>query len=129
MKYWCTKMNTNNNKVLETDLYRFYDKDGVLLYIGISCSFIRRMSQHKSNKDWWNRVAIIKRQPIFSRSMALKVEADAIRNEHPLFNLAGTENNKNRNQIVINFHKLPKWRKGVVRDKEQLDQLATYKTI
>ena len=39
------------------DLYRFYDAEGVLLYIGISLNAASRAAQHRGDKSWWGEVA------------------------------------------------------------------------
>ena len=36
----------------QTCLYRHYDKDDKLLYVGISISAYTRLSQHKINSKW-----------------------------------------------------------------------------
>lgn len=39
------------------DLYRFYDANDRLLYVGISLDAMRRAKQHRSSKHWWSQVA------------------------------------------------------------------------
>ena len=39
-----------------TALYRLYDDDGELLYVGITDSPGTRMAQHKAQKAWWGDV-------------------------------------------------------------------------
>jgi predicted GIY-YIG superfamily endonuclease len=38
-------------------VYRFYDSDGVLLYVGLSCDLTERLRKHGSEKDWWVEIA------------------------------------------------------------------------
>jgi predicted GIY-YIG superfamily endonuclease len=40
-------------------IYRHYDKDGNLLYVGISLSVISRIMQHKNGSHWFNNIANI----------------------------------------------------------------------
>jgi hypothetical protein len=37
-------------------LYRHFDKDGTLLYVGISLSAINRLGQHKDNAHWFSSI-------------------------------------------------------------------------
>lgn len=68
-----------------TNLYRHYDADGVLLYVGISLSAVNRLSQHKSS-PWFDRIARVQIEPFKTRDEALDAETHAIQHERPLFN-------------------------------------------
>lgn len=35
-------------------LYRVYDSEGTLLYIGVSNNFGRRWKEHVRQRQWWN---------------------------------------------------------------------------
>lgn len=70
-----------------TELYRHFDRDGTLLYVGISLSAIRRTSQHKTS-GWWMRVSRIDIERHPTREKALEAERVAIQTEKPLFNIA-----------------------------------------
>ena len=39
-----------------TALYRLYDCDGTLMYVGITSNPERRFSEHASDKHWWPHV-------------------------------------------------------------------------
>lgn len=69
-----------------TALYRWYDADGHLLYIGITGNLLDRTSQHNSDSSWMEFAAraAVERYP--SRPEALAAEEAAIKKEHPLFN-------------------------------------------
>jgi predicted GIY-YIG superfamily endonuclease len=69
-------------------LYRFYDRTGALLYIGITVDFADRMKDHAKEKEWWARVdrSATKVEYYDSRRAALDAERDAIKDEHPLEN-------------------------------------------
>lgn len=70
------------------DLYRFYDADGALLYVGISMNAAARASQHKAEKAWWGEVRNIEVETLtMTRRLAEAVEADAIRAEMPRYNI------------------------------------------
>lgn len=69
------------------NLYRFFDGDGRLLYVGISSNAIRRLRQHATSASWFDFVRRITIDPIGSREDALRAERDAILNEKPVYNV------------------------------------------
>ena len=70
------------------DLYRFYNADDELLYIGISLSAVHRASQHRRGKSWWPEVARMTVERIYGdRKHAESVEGAAIRRERPKYNI------------------------------------------
>lgn len=75
-----------------TTLYRFYDKDDVLLYVGITDHPLHRVANHATQKPWWLYVvrATFEHHP--TRSAASAAEGAAIINEGPLFNVQGNPN-------------------------------------
>jgi hypothetical protein len=70
------------------DLYRIYNRDGDLLYVGISYSAIVRQAQHKAAQPWWGDVARIDVQPLGNvpRAEAERIEREAIVTERPRHN-------------------------------------------
>ncbi|MFJ9558299.1 GIY-YIG nuclease family protein [Nocardiopsis sp. NPDC101807] len=74
------------NRQGRTALYRLYNAEGQLLYIGASCDLRARFSQHASTKDWWDQVAKWDSKWLPSREEALAAERDAIMHERPRFN-------------------------------------------
>lgn len=69
------------------ELYRHFDKDGVLVYVGISNSALKRMSGHRSQSKWFDMVVKIEIERFPTRDAALAAEETAIQNEKPLLNL------------------------------------------
>lgn len=70
-------------------LYRLYDADGTLLYIGISYSAISRYAQHKATQPWIGDVCRIDIETHdVSRAEILEIERRAIISEKPLHNRA-----------------------------------------
>lgn len=69
-------------------LYRFYDRTGVLLYIGITVDFADRMADHAKEKEWWARVdrSATKVEYYDSRRAARQAETAAIKTEQPMEN-------------------------------------------
>lgn len=73
----------------ETNLYRCFDSDERLLYVGISMSALSRLEQHKRESQWISLVAKITIESFPSRQKALEAEALAIVKERPFYNKAG----------------------------------------
>jgi hypothetical protein len=71
-----------------TDLYRFYDHEGALLYVGISKAAINRWSQHGGDKAWWDDVETTTVEHFETRELADAAETRAIQSEGPRYNIA-----------------------------------------
>lgn len=69
-----------------TQLYRHFDKDDVLLYVGISLSALVRLNQHRITSDWFDQITTIRVETFSSRQEALKAERLAIQTERPFYN-------------------------------------------
>jgi len=68
-------------------LYRLYDTEDVLLYVGITTNPKARFTQHALYKPWWPSVARTSVSWLHvTRPEALAIEAGAIRSEEPLHN-------------------------------------------
>jgi hypothetical protein len=74
-----------------TALYRLFDSEGRLLYVGIAFDPQARWLGHSSTKSWWNEVERREVEWHDTRSHALAVESNVILNEAPLYNIAGAE--------------------------------------
>ncbi len=70
-----------------TDLYRFYDSAGRLLYVGISLHAAQRAAEHKRGKSWWPDVARMEVEHLGHRREAEEEEQRAIIAERPLHNI------------------------------------------
>lgn len=71
-----------------TALYRLYDADGKLLYVGITNDTERRWSDHSSDKSWWPDVAERTAEWFATRPEAEAAEIQAIKTEKPRRNRA-----------------------------------------
>ena len=71
----------------ETDLYRYFDDEGRLLYVGISFSAFARAVQHKRESVWFPKATFMTVEQYSSRKAACKAEEKAIKSEHPMFNI------------------------------------------
>ena len=67
-------------------LYRQFDKNDNLLYVGVSLSVIQRLSQHKTCSPWYHKIAKITVETFNSRKEVLAAEKKAILEEHPRYN-------------------------------------------
>ena len=70
-------------------VYRLYDAEGRLLYVGMTNNLPRRLEQH-ARKPWWARVARTDLQQEPNRGAAMRAEAEAIRTERPAYNTLPT---------------------------------------
>jgi predicted GIY-YIG superfamily endonuclease len=69
-------------------LYRHYDADLRLLYVGITNNPGRRWEQHR-DKEWWEEVANTKIERYPDRESVLQAERRAIETERPWWNIIG----------------------------------------
>lgn len=69
----------------DTLLYRIYGPQNVLIYVGITNDYDKRMSQH-SEKFWWREVRRITTAKYSTRKDAAIAETAAIRDEAPKYN-------------------------------------------
>jgi predicted GIY-YIG superfamily endonuclease len=70
-----------------TMLYRLFDTNDQLLYIGVTCNPPSRWESHRSDKPWWPLVARKELTTYPDRSAALTAEREAIVAERPLHNV------------------------------------------
>lgn len=69
-------------------LYRHYDAQDRLLYVGISLSAVARLTQHKSVAHWSSDIVRLTIETFPTRELALEAERAAIEAEKPLHNVA-----------------------------------------
>lgn len=69
-------------------LYRHFDGNGVLLYVGISLSSVARLCQHRNASNWFEEIRRIEVEVFPSRRDAEAAETVAIKKENPLHNKA-----------------------------------------
>jgi len=70
-----------------TSLYRHFNGEGKLLYVGVSLSTIQRLGQHKEHSDWFESIARVSIEHFDTREEALEAERLAIFRERPLHNI------------------------------------------
>lgn len=73
-----------------TGLYRLFDAEADLLYIGIGETPSERLRCHTSMKEWWDRVVRAEVVWLPTRVEAEVAELKAIADEKPRYNVMGT---------------------------------------
>lgn len=79
-----------------TSVYRYYDRNGLLLYVGITSRGIKRNREHNDTKEWW---PYVHRQSVThfpTREDALAREKSLIVKFHPPFN---TQHNPDHDEM------------------------------
>jgi predicted GIY-YIG superfamily endonuclease len=74
-----------------TVLYRWFDADGRLLYIGITNDLANRTEQHAESSEWFPFAAALTVWIYPDRASATSAETSAIKAEYPLFNIDKNE--------------------------------------
>lgn len=96
-----------------TAVYRFYDDQDRLLYVGITCNLTARLRDHEASAPWWadHRAATVNWQD--NRAIAVAEERFAIQNEKPIYNVAGTRQKQAR---VRAYHPDPATRAAIATE-------------
>lgn len=68
-------------------LYRHFDADGVLLYVGISHNIFNRLDAHTRKSHWFKDIKWVQIEKHPCRKTAMRAEGVAILNEQPKYNL------------------------------------------
>lgn len=83
------------------ELYRHYDKNGLLIYVGISISTAARLAQHRIHSKWFKEIVLITIERFETRSEAYKAEEIAIKNENPKFNITYGTNPRDQSDVWL----------------------------
>lgn len=77
-----------------TAVYRFYDADGCLLYVGVAIDPKARFACHAREKVWWKDVDQTRTRIDWypNRHSAITAENQALDTESPMHNVSGTTN-------------------------------------
>lgn len=70
-----------------TSVYRYYDKHGVLLYVGITGRGMARNAEHNKTQEWWPYVTRQEVDHYKSRRAAGNIEKQLIQQHRPPFNV------------------------------------------
>jgi predicted GIY-YIG superfamily endonuclease len=68
-------------------LYRHFDAQENLLYVGISLDALQRLRAHRTASRWFDDISLVKMETFPSRAKALSAERAAIINEKPKHNV------------------------------------------
>ena len=113
-----------NTKRGETALYRHFDAEGRLLYVGITNNYARRSGEHAEDKPWWRDVARSEVERYPTRKAALEAEKRAIIAEHPLdndqHNGANPRRRRGRTDLRVDT-RLSLRRRKAAADQDELD--------
>lgn len=69
-----------------TSVYKYFDKAGILIYVGITGSGALRNRQHNESKEWWKFVRRQQVEHFKSRALAHEREVQLIERFKPPFN-------------------------------------------
>ncbi|MFJ2374984.1 hypothetical protein ACIOZL_19575 [Streptomyces sp. NPDC087769] len=84
-------MSQRGHRAGRAAVYRLYDADGTLLYVGMSCDPAKRFMGHRADKPWWGEVDTHTLEWFGTRAGASVVEVAAITDERPKYNKAHNE--------------------------------------
>jgi predicted GIY-YIG superfamily endonuclease len=85
----------------ETYLYRHYDAEGRLLYVGISNHLFVRTAKHRNSAPWFREVRRIDVLLYNSREEALDAESAAIKDENPQHNKLRAKRKKPTEELAL----------------------------
>lgn len=94
-----------NNPTQKTTLYRYFDCDGQLLYVGITGNNLKRQSQHRRSAEWLDLAATATFQHYDDRASAEEAEKSAIRLECPVYNIQYNRPSKDPFDLTESFAK------------------------
>lgn len=102
-------------------LYRAFDSDGQLLYIGISGQWHQRLHQHEKTSDWIEKADYVKIERFADRQAVSEAEQLAVITEKPLYNKVYVEEYES---AATHWHRIKKWVKSGVAPDEQHQELV-----
>jgi predicted GIY-YIG superfamily endonuclease len=80
-----------NKPTHKTTLYRAFNSQDELLYVGISYDFLSRLKEHRHTSKWHKLAVKVTLEHFDTRQEAEQSELQAIQNEKPLFNKKDNE--------------------------------------
>ena len=80
-------MTEENNEDEVTALYRYFDAEGRLLYVGITIMPMSRQKDHKAGSAWYPDFSYQTVEKYRTRADAMKAEREAIKSEKPMHNI------------------------------------------
>lgn len=84
-----------------TALYRHFNADGVLLYVGIATHHVARLQQHAKDAHWSKDIRRVTVEMLPDRWAALSAEEAAIKKEKPRHNVVHNQKYRPRRPVPI----------------------------
>lgn len=81
---------------MTSSLYRHFDREQKLLYVGVSISAVKRLGEHALHSHWHSQIANVTIEHFETRKEAIAAEKEAIESEKPLHNIAHNKSKKDR---------------------------------
>lgn len=107
-------------KVTPTSVYRYYDRHGVLIYVGITHRDIRRNLEHNKRARWWPYVVRQEVDHFETRDQALAHEKALIFQYRPPFNTQHNPDAESLRDVYVAF---------AARDDASDDPMAAFRAI
>jgi excinuclease UvrABC nuclease subunit len=111
-----------------THLYRLWDANGELLYVGISKSAVRRLTDHQRGKPWADEINRVTITNVSTRAEAERLEIEAIANENPKYNVRHVRKKSTEELVQLQWEEMSQEERaqavGIARKlAKQLSQL------
>lgn len=87
-------------------LYRAFDSDDKLLYVGISGRWSERLHQHEKTSEWMELTDYVKIEKFDTRDAVSEAERTAVEQEKPVYN---KQYNQEYESPQNHFQKLKRW--------------------
>jgi predicted GIY-YIG superfamily endonuclease len=97
-------------------LYRFYDDEDRLLYVGITGDWHKRFHQHEKDAGWFGLAVRCTFERFETRDLVIEAETKAITNEFPIYN---KDQNPDYENSVAHFQRI----KFAVFGQLEIDEL------
>lgn len=94
-------------------LYRFFNEENELLYVGISMDFWNRFKNHQNRKSWWREVAFAKVAHLDDVNAATHAEKVAIAEERPIYNVSRPRVDRQSDLLSESVERIPDPAPGV----------------
>lgn len=85
---------------MSTVVYRLFDDDGVLLYVGVTGNWDVRERSHRCTKAWWDQVANVEFVNYDNAATARADERQAHFDERPRFGFTDRSENTRRSWLT-----------------------------
>lgn len=110
-------------------VYRCYDVDGRLIYVGCTRNMRARFALHRANSDadsWWiGQVYRVTEQIVIGKTRARGVELHAIRTERPRWNVSGRDLNDLNPDELVDLIRSLETRQAGIRRRSTFPHLVT----